>query len=176
MGSGLDFYPHPLSQLRLKYLDISCLFFFLVIYLLLCLHSPGVQRWYKDALRPIERQRFLWVPLFGLFQGNINKSRQGRRTPLPAFPVLIQKTSVHVEAIFCQLGKAHKTGFLTKYFFILLKLETSPSTQNISNEAAIYFVFLFLMNMLTYFLKSSLHPPVQICKQIDENMLITVRI
>ena len=131
MGSGLDFYPHPLSQLRLKYLDISCLFFFLVIYLLLCLHSPGVQRWYKDALRPIETQRFLWVPLFGLFQGNINKSRQGRRTPLPAFPVLIQKTSVHVEAIFCQLGKAHKTGFLTNYIFILisvqLKLETSTS-------------------------------------------------
>ena len=94
-----------------------------LIYLLLCLHSPGVQRWYKDALRPIERQRFLWVPLFGLFQGNINKSRQGRRTPLPAFPVLIQKTSVHVEAIFCQLGKAHKTGFLTKYIFFLISVQ-----------------------------------------------------
>ena len=93
--------------------------------------SSLTQRWYKDALRPIETQRFLWVPLFGLFQGNINKSRQGRRTPLPAFPVLIQKTSVHVEAIFCQLGKAQKTGFLTKYILILisvqLKLETSPS-------------------------------------------------
>ena len=122
--------PHSLSQFRLN-LNISCFFFFLVVYLLLCLHSPGVQRWYKDAPRPIETQRFLWVPLFGLFQGNINKSRQGRRTPLPAFPVLIQKTSVHVEAIFCQLGKAHKTGFLTKYILILisvqLKLETSPS-------------------------------------------------